>query len=217
MGAHTLRLPLCLALLAGGSAAAFERTLDLRLVNEAIATGDSRVPMVRTRFHQPYRIPVGIAPIDYIEIVTPFRRIVQLTETRARSGGRTLGQNETIAAAGDRYGLLEVVVELTFHPLNTFVGVPEYGVELAGPTLREQIEPRQLARIPRFGPRVEGPVASVRDAVPAIPGPTTPMLGGIVIAGFDAEELDPKGVYDVVVTEGEKSLARARLDLGRLR
>jgi hypothetical protein len=204
-------------LLVGSSAAAFERTLDLRLVNEAIAIGDSRVPVVRTRFHQPYRLPVAIAPVDYIEVITPFRRIVQATEARARIGARTLGQTETIAAAGERYGLLELVVELTFHPLNNYVGVPPYDVELVRTAPAGRIRPQQVARIPRFGARVEGSIPSTRDAAPAIPGPTTPLLGGAVIAGFDAEGLDPKGIYDVVVTEGEKSLARARLDLARLR
>jgi hypothetical protein len=217
MGAYTLRFPLCLVLLAGGTAAAFERTLDLRLVNEAIALGDSRVPVVRARFHQPYRLPVAIAPVDYIEVITPFRRIVQITEERARAGSRTLGQPETIAAAGERYGLLELAVEFTFHPLNSYVGVPAYEVELVQAVPAVRILPRQLARIPRFGARVEGPSPSTRDALPTTPGPTTPMLGGTVIAGFEAESLQPAGVYDVVVTEGEKSLARARLDLGRLR
>ena len=217
MGAHTLRFALCLTLLWSGGTFAFERTLDLPLLNEAIALGDSRVASVHTLFHQPYRLPVSIAPIDYIDVITPFRRIVQITEERARAGARTLGQADTIAAAGDRYGLLELVVEVTFHPLHTYVGVPPYDVELTQAEPPVHLQPTQVARIPRFGARLDTIVPSTRDAPPTNPGPTVPLLGGTVIAGFDAEALDRLGVYDVVVSEGGKSLARARLDLGRLR
>jgi hypothetical protein len=43
------------------------------------------------------------------------------------------------------------------------------------------------------------------------------MLGGTVVAGFDALGLDAAGVYEVVVREQGKELARARVNLGNLR
>jgi len=43
------------------------------------------------------------------------------------------------------------------------------------------------------------------------------MLGGTVIASFDSERLDTRGVYDAVVEESGKELARTRVDLGNLR
>lgn len=213
---HTVHRVVCLVLVAGGATLGFERSLDLQLINEAISLGESRVESVRTRFHQPYRVQVGRPPIDYIDIVTPYRRIVQITEDRARAGARSLGQPETMAAAGDRIDLVEVIVELTFHPLNRFVGVPAYDVELAT-AASNRIQPRQINRLPRFGARVSG-APRLTDAIPLnVPGPSEPMLGGTLIAGFDAPGLDAYGVYDVVISEMGKELARTRVDLGRLR
>jgi len=37
------------------------------------------------------------------------------------------------------------------------------------------------------------------------------------MATFDAIALSPSGMYDVVISEGGKELARARVDLARLR
>jgi hypothetical protein len=42
------------------------------------------------------------------------------------------------------------------------------------------------------------------------------MLGGTVVAGFDALGLESAGFYDVVVKE-QKELARVRVNLGSLR
>jgi len=112
---------------------------------------------------------------------------------------------------------VEFRVELTFHPLNTYVGVPAYSVWLED--LRGgRVRPRALERLPRYGPRVEG--ASAPLPVPgglALPGGSEPMLGGTVSAHFDGSALDPTGVYDVVVEESGKTLARVRADLGTMR
>ena len=115
--AHTVLRFLLAVLFAGSAVAGFEQALDRRLFGEAIAVGQSRIEAVRTRFHQPYRIQVSRPPIDYIDIVTPFRRVALLAEERAQAGGR-LFQREAIALLGDRSTLVEILVEMTFHPLN---------------------------------------------------------------------------------------------------
>ena len=205
-------------LLAGSAAAGFEQALDPRSIDEAVAVGRARIEAVRARFHQPYRIPIGQAPVDYIDIVTPFRRVVLLAEGRAQVGDRLFGQREAIAALGDRAALVEVLVEMTFHPLNVFVGVPAYDVELATASPAGQIEPLQISRIPRFGARVEGvPAPSPFPGAANVPGLSQPLAGGTISAGFGAGTLNPNGVYDVVVREQGTELARARVDLGALR
>ena len=118
--AHTVSRILCGVIFATSAASGFERSLDLPLLNAATAIGESRVESVRTQYHRPYRVPVAKPPIDYIDVVTPFRRIVRIAEDRARAGARPLGQRETLAAAGDRVNLVEFVIELTFHPLNAY-------------------------------------------------------------------------------------------------
>jgi hypothetical protein len=212
---------LCGVILAAGAVSGFERSLDLPLINAATAIGESRVESVRTQYHRPYRVRVARPPVDYIDVVTPFRRIVLIAEDRARTGARPLGQRETLDAAGDRVSLVEFIVELTFHPLNTYVGVPLYEVELVAlqpipPAQPTRILPVQVSRTPRFGARVDGtPPLSPR--VPLnVPGAGEPMLGGTVVAGFDALGLESAGVYDVVVKE-QKELARVRVNLGSLR
>ena len=206
------------AVLTGTAVFAYEASLDRRAIEEAIAIGNSRIESARVRFHQPYRIPVGRAPIDYIEVVTPFRRIEVEAETRARNGNRTLGQREALdllAAAPDQ---VEFFVELTFHPQNTYIGVPQYDVRLAltGRGASPAIEPRNLSRFPRYGARVQG-LPLPYPAAPAVPGRSEPVLGGTVIAGFDGRLLDRNGVYEVIVSEAGKDIGRARSDLRALR
>ena len=196
-------LPFLLAALLAGSAAAFEQALDRRSIDDAIAIGQSRLEAVRTRYHQPYRIQVGRPPIDYIEIVTPFRRVVLLAEERVLTAGGLFSQRAALAALGDRSDVVEVLVGMTFHPLNVFVGVPEYEVGLATASPVARISPRSISRVPRFGSPV--------------PGGGQPLVGGTTAASFGAGALNPNGVYDVVVSEKGKELARARVNLGQLR
>ena len=208
---------LLVVLCAGSVLAGFEQTLDRRLIDDAIRVGQSRIEAVRTRYHEPYRIQVARPPIDYIDIVTPFRRVALLAQERARAGG-SLFQREAIALLGDRSTLVEFLVEMTFHPLNVFVGVPAYDVELTTAAPAARIEPLRIGRIPRFGARLEGvPQQSPYAAAANLPGESQPMLGGTIVATFSAGALKPTGVYDVVVSEDGKELARARVNVGTLR
>jgi hypothetical protein len=195
-----------------------ELMLDRRAIEEALAIGQSSFDKERAQFHEPYRALVSRAPIDYIDIVTPFRRVVLAAETRARLGDRRFGQKEALAVLNATPLQLGVYVELTFHPLNTYVGVPDYRVRLIS-AARAVGEPLTLDRIPRFGPRVEGvPLPyPFPGPPPSLPGRTLPMLGGTVIAVFDASQIDPKGSYVVAVTEAEKEFAKVTVNLERLR
>lgn len=205
-------------LLAGRAGAAFEQALDPRLIDEARAVGQSRLDAIRARYHQPYRIHVARAPVDYIEIVTPFRRVALLAEEQVRAGNRVFGQREAVAALGDRSTVVEILIEMTFHPLNVFVGMPAYdvGLDTASPVTR--LTPLQVSRTPRFGARVEGVAPSSPSlAAPNGPRGSQPMAGGTVAATFRAAALGPNGVYDVVISEQGKELARTRVNLGILR
>lgn len=214
--AHTALRVFLGVMLTGGAIAGFEASLDLPLINEAMALGDSRIRSVRDRYHLPYRLTVAQPPIDFVEVVTPFRRIVQLVEQRSRSGAGSLGQPALITAIGDRINLLEIVVELTFHPMNRYVAVPLYVVELEPAAQRSRIASARTSRLPRFGARVDG-MPPQTDRVPLnVPG-LGPMLGGTVVAGFDGLGLEPTGIYEIVVSEAGKELARTTVDLGNLR
>ena len=106
-------------------------TLSTRSMSEAVALGLTRIEQDRVRFHAPYRIQIGKVPVDWVDIITPFRRVVLEAETQTRNGSRLFGQREALAALRPDPERVNLVVELTFHPLNRFTRVPAYDVVLA--------------------------------------------------------------------------------------
>lgn len=216
-------MPVLLCVFGGAiGSSAMEPTLDRRAIQEALDIANTSIERTRARFHVDYRFVAGRAPVDFIEIVPPFRRLVIAAETSARLGRRMFGQRDALEALKPDPERVELYVELTFHPLNTFVGVPGYDVSLkptqpgAPPVLSSAID-----RIPRFGPRVEGQQVyrPLPYAIPPqVPSGSEPLTGGTLIAQFDGRRLDPKGAYDAIVTdERKKELASVRIDLSRLR
>jgi hypothetical protein len=202
---------------------AFDTMLDPEEIQQAIAIGQSRLAQEHDRFHRPYRVMVGKAPVDYVEIVTPFRRIVVAAEVGATGGDRRFGQRqalELLAASGNQ---IDIYVELSFHPLNTFVGVPEYQVTLVRAGDVGAREPLSVDRIPRYGPRVSGVPLPVPTG-PVVPGGSQPMLGGTIIVHVDGGVLEAMGVYELVIRDvvgnpprPASELARARVDLASMR
>lgn len=212
--AHTVLRPLAAVLLLGGAAAAFEPTPGRDAIAEAIRIGESRIERARVQFHQPYNLRIGRAPVDTIDLVTPFRRLVIAVEEHLLLGARLFRQQDAQAVLA-RYGAtLDAIVSLTFHPQNAYVAVPSYEVVLVRGSPAVPVPPARIERVPRAGPRLHaGPTAS------PYPGPSEgqAMLGGTVIASFDATRLDAGGRYEVVVSEKGKELARATADLASLR
>jgi hypothetical protein len=212
---HAVLRPLAaLLLLAGGGAAAYEPTLDLTAIADAIRIGESRIERTRVQFHQPYRIRVGRAPVDTIDLVTPFRRLVIAVEEHMRQGGRSFRQQDGQVVLAQHGPILDVIVGLTFHPHNAYVGVPSYEVALARAAPRTPVPPVRVERVPHSGPRLQaGPTAS------PYPGPWDggAMLGGTVIASFETTRIEQRARYDVVVSERGKELARITVDLASLR
>jgi hypothetical protein len=207
------------AVLAAFTAAvsAFEPSLDPRSLADAIELGQSRIDDMRSRFHATYHIEVMQPPVDYIEVVTPFRRIALDAEAHTRAGERLYGQREALATLGDNPSRLDIVVELTFHPLNNYVGVPAFTVSLV-PQGGRSIEPRTISRVPRFGPRLSGmPLPYPYVANSAAPQGSQPLLGGSIVAAFDGTALDARGTYVVLVRDAGKDVAKATTDLARFR
>ena len=212
--------PLAAVLVAAG--AAIQIPLDRRAIEEALDIAHSTIEATHHRFHADYRFDVGKAPVDFIAMVTPFRRLVLAAENQHRLGPRMFGQREALAALEPDPDRVEVYVELTFHPHNVFVGVPEYIVELvpvsaAGPP---SLRPETIDRIPRFGPRVETPwypYAYPPSVAARAPAGAAPLLGATLIAAFDGARLDADGEYAIVVKDGTTELARVAVELAGLR
>jgi hypothetical protein len=206
----------CGVLSASVSSSAMQAMLDRRAIEEAIQIGQSRFDAERARFHAVYRITMTRPPVDWIDVVTPYHRVALAAEGRARLGDRTFGQREASAALSAAPNLVELLIELTFHPLNTFVGVPAYDVTLSAQG--KPIKAQYLNRYPRFGPRTDasGPALPNPNAAPVL-GSGQPMLGGTMVVGFAADALDANGRYDIVIADGGKEMIRSGLELGKMR
>jgi hypothetical protein len=206
----------CGVLSASVFSSAMQVMLDRRAIEEAIQIGQSRFDAERARFHAVYRITLTRPPVDWIDVVTPYHRVALAAEGRARLGDRTFGQREASAALSAAPNLVELLIELTFHPLNTFVGVPAYDVTLSAQG--KPIKAQYINRYPRFGPRTDagGPALPNPNAAPVL-GNGQPMLGGTMVVGFAADALDANGRYDIVIADGGKEMIRSGLELGKMR
>ena len=194
---------------------AAQLTLTPSEIEEAVRLGQTRITADRTRFHARYRVPVTQPPVDFIDVVTPFRRVVIAADERTRLGDRSFGQRQAIELLNAAGGRFDFVIELTFHPQNTFIAMPEYGVTLVKDGQRLALD---VARRPRFGARVEDLPAALPTPAGVIPRRgSEPMLGGTVIAQVDGAVLSGASSIDLVVSDGTSDVARAKIDLGSLR
>ena len=195
--------------------------LDRVAIQDALTIANSSIESTHRRFHADYHFPVNVAPVDFVSVVSPFRRVVLAAETAERFGRRMFGQREALAALQPDPDQLEMYVELTFHPHNTFVGVPGYTIELEPMTFRgPTVAPAEIERLPRFGPRLDDSMYPFPYPFPVGPrtlAGTEPLRGGTLIARIPGTRLDTKAGYVVIVRDGAKELARTRFDLGRLR
>lgn len=198
--------------------AAYEIPLTPQLITEAVTIGQSGSDATRRAFNAAYRMDINAAPVDYLEIVTPFRRVVMEAQLRGRSGQRRLTQREGLALAAEAGQALEIYLELTFHPLNNFVGVPGIEITLIDVTRNDDavILPSRIRRVPRFGPRLQDSPLPLPSALPGVAG-SQPLTGGTVVAAFEPPAIRPDGQYEIVVSEDGKDLARQRVNLAGLR
>lgn len=199
--------------------------LDPQSVTEAVRLGQASLDGGRAAFHRPYRFAIGRPPLDTVEIVTPFRRVVIAAELRARAGDRRFGQRDGLAVAATYPGQLSVHAGFTFHPLNTYVLVPQY--RMAWLTRRgTRIEPANTESAPRYGPNTAQdalpvPLGGVSGGTPGIrPGSGQPMAGATVVSYFDARRLvdvQEPAVELVIEEAGREELARLPIDLALVR
>ena len=193
---------------------AVQKNLDLPAVDEAMLLIRTGTAAELTRFNQPYRVTVAKAPVDYIDVVTPFRRIVLAGSARRALGDRGFGQRQALDILAESGTRLDIYVEMTFHPQNTYIGVPAYDVALSADGRR--IAALDTTRVSRGTPRIEGPPAVPAPRAAAVPLGMT-LIGATLIGGFDLDALAPAGVYDVVVELSGEEVARAPITLGALR
>lgn len=202
---------------------AVEAHLPAKGVDDAIMFARMERREARQAFHDRYaRTPGGV--VTRISLVSEFRRVVLRTEEHIRLGNRGYSVRQMATELEPWRGVLEVIVDLAFHPQNTYAAVPLIDVLLVpldGPGDRMPHIADATDRIPRFGGFFDPPPP---DAPwwPFPPPSTTAIIrretvtGGWVLAKFDAAPL-AAGRFDVVVKEGATSLGSATFDFGSLR
>jgi hypothetical protein len=201
---------------------AVQTDLDPQSVLDAVTLGQAALDGGRTAFHRSYQFAIGRPPLDSVDIVTPFRRVVIAAELRARAGDRRFGQRDGLAVAAAHPGQLSVHAEFAFHPLNTYVLVPQY--RMAWLTRRGgRIEPANTESAPRFGPKTGADALPVPlgggtpgTATGFRPGSGQPMMGATVVSYFDARRLvgEQDTAVELVIEEaGREELARLPIDL----
>ena len=197
------------------SSDAVQLGLDRRAIEEAIYIGQSRIESERTRFHTPYRVRVAQPPIDWIDVITPFHRVELAAEMNARNGRRMFSQQDASDVLKGAANQIDLLIEMSLHPLNTFVAVPPYQVQLVLSGGR-RVEPQHVERFPRFGPRAESAGPALPSASPVFGG-GQPVVGGTILAALDGSTLEPNQRIEVVVLDGKTELARTPIDLGKMR
>ncbi len=146
-------LLLVLALTATAPAGAVDSHLDADAIDRAIVFARTATRDDRRAFHDAYLRTPGDA-VRRISLVSEYRRVVLLVEEKMRLLDRNYGVRQMTEALTPWRGLLEVIVELQFHPQNTYVGVPLIDVLLV--PLDDAGRPLPLVaeatdRRPRFG------------------------------------------------------------------
>ena len=210
-----------LTVIAATGLAAVDLRLDPATISQALSLGQTAIAGDLTRFHQPYRVNVARVPVDYVEVVTPFRRIVLAAQAQARAGDRRWGQRQAIELEAAAPGQIDLFTELTFHPLNSFVLVPAYRTRILLPS-GALLEPRNGSSMPRYGPRVDGglvPYTPTPLPGGAVPGRSQPMLGATLLASFDGNALLAacNRRCDMLIEEEGKTRVQVPITLANLR
>ena len=214
---------LALSLLSLAPIGAVDVNLDREAIDQALVFGRQATRGERHAFHDGYlRTPA--TEVRRVSVVTEYRRVVLLMEEKMRVLDRNYGVRQMTEALRPWRGLVEIIVELQFHPHNTFVRVPPVDVLLV--PLDQPGHPMPLVadatdRQPRFGlfwepTPVDAPWWPFPPANTPILGGTEPLTGGWVHARFEAAGLT-RGRYEVAVKNGGESLGRVQFDFGAIR
>lgn len=197
--------------------------LDREAIDAAIVFARQATRSERVAFHDGYlRSPDD--EVRRVSIVTEYRRVVLLVEEKMRVLDRNYGVRQMTAALAPYRGLVEIIVELQFHPQNTYVRVPLIDillVPLDAPGTPMPLVADATDRRPRFGlfwepTPPDAPWWPFPPPTSAVLGGTEPLTGGWVHARFDAGGL-ARGRYEVAVKNGAESLGRVPFDFGAIR
>ena len=117
--------------LAAGAVATGVQPSDERMLLDALSLARSRQSGALDRFHATYILEPADPRIARLEVITEFRRAVMLAQMEASRGNFILSPTGLGKLLAPYAGRTAIRAEVRVSPLATFVGPPEYHIELA--------------------------------------------------------------------------------------
>ena len=162
----------------------------------------------RASFHARYLTVVKDSPVEQIEIISEFRRLVLTAEEHLRRGDWlfTRSPQSAIEAVRPQQGNASIVAQVRFHPLNAYVTAPSIEIRINsrdGSPGPEALDSHSTTLY------VQGPSRTSKTNT------GIPISGEIVEARFEPSALARETLAVVVLLDG-KELARALIDFSRI-
>jgi hypothetical protein len=157
----------------------------------------------RAAFHKAYIFRGNDPTVESIEVVTEFRRVVQIAEARIAAGDHLFAQGTRAAQDAIRpwRGHVSVIARLHLPPQNPYIVAPPIDVSLNGPT----------GGMPRLDLHSQTLFALPSGA----PGEPLPVVGEVAEAVFDSAVIRQTSRSAIVRVDG-RELARVTIDFSRL-
>jgi hypothetical protein len=170
-------------------------------VDRALAIG--RKPEAETAsFHVPYIRPFDLTldgvTVRQVEVLTPFRRIVQFAEQRRRLGDYVVSRADVDPILAPWRTRVSLVATVRFHPQNILTSIPPIDIVVRDPVLGTNIPPLDASRKP------------IMNA-----GTTRPILGATIEIIFDAGLIANLN-SEVIVSLRGKELVKTTVDFRRI-
>jgi hypothetical protein len=190
-----------LAVMLAADAAAINLNLTQEDIDRALVLARS-TDRERARFHEQYIHRLDNPTVQSVEIVTEFRRMVLIAEERILRGDRAFAYSTRLAAEAlkpwkDR---VSIVARLRFHPLNTYVTVPDVEVLLDGPNAEAAFV---------------GVLKEPQYAMTVSPGEQAALVGATIEGVFEASRIGQTERTVVLRLDG-KPLAVVGLDFAEV-
>lgn len=193
--------PIALLLFALPTLAAIDLDISPADVDRALAIG--RKPETETAsFHVPYIRPFDLTvdgvTVRQVEVMTPFRRIVQFAEQRRRLGDYVVSRADVDPILAPWRTRVSLVATVRFHPQNILTSIPPIDIVVRDPVLGTSIPPLDASR------------KAIMNA-----GTTRPILGATIELMVDAGLIANLN-SEVIVSLRGKDLVKTTIDFRRL-
>ena len=201
MSGGVCRLGSLFICLAAATVAAID--LDISPADIEAALKLARGPeSARAAFHARYVFASNHPTVERIEVVTEWRRVVLLAESRIAGGDHLFAHGSRAASEALRpwRGRVSVIARLRFHPQNTYVMAPPIDLSVRD----------NSGDVPRLDLRTETMLALSSG----IPGERLPVVGAVAEAMFGAAAIG-QATRTVVVRMDGAEVSRLAIDFSR--